>query len=179
MNIAVYCGSSAGNNEKYIEAAKQLGKWIGESGNTLVYGGANKGLMGAVADSALDNGGKVIGVLPDVPLIQARKHTGLTECINTSSMAERKSKMIELADAFIALPGGIGTLDVITEVLSLSSLDVVSDSIILFNTEGYYEPFRTVIRNIVESGFGRKEYFDGVLFSDDIEEIAGFLNGRK
>ncbi|MBQ4487367.1 MAG: TIGR00730 family Rossman fold protein [Oscillospiraceae bacterium] len=179
MNIAVYCGSSAGNNEKYIEAAKQLGKWIGESGNTLVYGGANKGLMGAVADSALDNGGKVIGVLPDVPLIQARKHTGLTECINTSSMAERKSKMIELADAFIALPGGIGTLDEITEVLSLSSLDVVSDSIILFNTEGYYEPFRTVIRNIVEIGFGRSEYFDGVLFSDDIEEIAFFLNSRK
>ncbi len=179
MNIAVYCGSSAGNNEKYIEAAKQLGKWIGESGNTLIYGGANKGLMGAVADSVLDNGGKVIGVLPDVPLIQARKHTGLTECINTSSMAERKSKMIELADAFIALPGGIGTLDEITEVLSLSSLDVVSGPIILFNTEGYYEPLRTVIRNIVESGFGRSEYFDGVLFSDDIEEIAVFLNSRK
>ncbi|MBP3280001.1 MAG: TIGR00730 family Rossman fold protein, partial [Butyrivibrio sp.] len=146
MNIAVYCGSSSGNNSKFMESAKYLGRWIGESGNTLVYGGACKGLMGALADAVLESGGKVIGVLPDVPRIQARKHTGLTECINTSSMAERKAKMIELADAFVALPGGIGTLDEITDVLSLSSLDVVKGPIVLFNTDGYYEPFRKVVR---------------------------------
>lgn len=179
MNIAVYCGSSSGNDEKYVDSAKELGRWIAQSGNTLVYGGANKGLMGAVADSVLEYGGKVIGVLPAVPQIQARKHTGLTECINTSSMAERKAKMIELADAFVALPGGIGTLDEITDVLSLSSLDVVMGPIVLFNTDGYYEPFRAVIRNIIESGFGRREYFERVLFSCDIDEIAGFLNGGK
>ncbi len=176
MNIAVYCGSSSGNDEKYTESAKMLGTWIGKSGNTLVYGGANRGLMGALADSVLENGGKVIGVLPDVARIQTRKHTGLTECINTTSMAERKAKMIELADAFVALPGGIGTLDEITDVLSLSSLDVVNGPIVLFNTYEYYEPFRAVIRKVIESGFGRPEYFERVLFSDDMDEIEGFLN---
>ena len=176
MNIAVYCGSSSGNDEKYIESAKRLGTWIGKSGNTLVYGGANKGLMGALADSVLENGGKVIGVLPNVPRILERKHMGLTECINTDTMAERKAKMIELADAFVALPGGIGTLDEITDVLSLSSLDVVDGPIVLFNTDEYYEPFRMVIRKILESGFGRPEYFEKVLFSDDMDEITKFLS---
>ncbi len=176
MNIAVYCGSSAGNDEKYVASAKKLGEWIGKSGNTLVYGGANKGLMGAIADAVLENGGKVIGVLPDVPLILARRHTGLTQCIETSSMAERKSKMIELSDAFVALPGGIGTLDEITEVLSLVSLDVVKGPVIFFNTDEYYEPVRMVIRHIIENGFGRQEYFKDVLFSEDMDEIAGFLN---
>lgn len=177
MNIAVYCGSSSGNDEKFIESAKQLGSWIGKSGNTLIYGGANKGLMGAIADSVLENGGQVTGVLPNVPQILARRHTGLTECIQTSSMAERKSKMIELADAFVALPGGIGTLDEISEVLSLASLDVISGPIVLYSVDGYYEPFRLVIRNIIESGFGREEYFKNMLFSDDLDEIGRFLNG--
>ncbi len=132
--------------------------------------------MGVLADSVLEKGGKVIGVLPDAPRILERKHTGLTECFHTSSMAERKSKMIELADAFIALPGGIGTLDEITDVLSLSRLDVITGPIVLFNTDEYYEPFRMVIRNIIENGFGRPEYFERVLFPDDINEIADFLN---
>ena len=176
MNIAVYCGSTAGNDEKYIEAAKTLGAWIGQNGNTLVYGGASKGLMGAVADSVLESGGKVIGVLPDVPRIIERKHQGLTECISTGSMAERKAKMIELADAFIALPGGIGTLDEVTDVLSLLSLDVVKGPIVLFNTKEYYEPFRAVVGKILESGFGRPEYFEKMSISDDMEEIATFLN---
>ena len=175
MNIAVYCGSSSGNNDHFKESAKKLGTWIGESGNSLVYGGANKGLMGVLADAVLESGGKVTGVLPDVPQIQARKHTGLTDYINTSSMAERKAKMIELADAFVALPGGIGTLDEVTDVLSLSSLDVVKGPIVLINTDGYYEPFRKVIRNIIENGFGRDEYFERLLISDDMDEIAGFL----
>ena len=91
-------------------------------------------------------------------------------------MAERKSKMIELADAFVALPGGIGTLDEITEVMSLSSLDIVGGKIILFNTDGYYDPLKKVLENIIDTGFGKKEYFEKVLFSDDMEEIARFLN---
>ena len=176
MNIVVYLGSSSGNNKHFEESARKLGTWIGENGHTLVYGGANRGLMGVLADSVLEKGGKVIGVLPDVERIQARKHTGLTECINTSSMAERKAKMIELADAFVALPGGIGTLDEITDVLSLSSLDVVNVPIVLFNTDDYYEPFREVLRKVIESGFGRPEYFERVLFSEDMDEITEFLS---
>lgn len=178
MNIVVYCGSSSGNNSAFLESAKTLGKWIGESGNTLVYGGASKGLMGAVSDATLEAGGKVIGVLPDVPQIQERRHQGLTQYIDTSSMAERKAKMIELADAFVALPGGIGTLDELTDVLSLSSLDITTCPIVLYDTDGYYQPFREIIRNIIENGFGRSEYFSRMLFSQDINEIAAFINGQ-
>lgn len=175
MNIVVYCGSSNGNDSKYIESAKALGKWIGESGNTLVYGGARMGLLGAVSDATLEAGGKVIGVLPDVPQIQARRHQGLTEYIDTASMAERKATMIELADAFVALPGGIGTLDELTDVMSLSSLDITTCPIVLFDTDGYYQPFRAVIRKIIEAGFGREEYFARMLFSEEIKEIAQFI----
>ena len=178
MNIVVYCGSSSGNDNKFTESAKALGKWIGESGNTLVYGGANRGLMGAISDAALEAGGKVIGVLPDVQRIQERRHQGLTQYIDTASMAERKAKMIELADAFVALPGGIGTLDELTDVMSLSSLDITECPIVLFNTDGYYQPLRAVLRNIVENGFGRSEYFSKVLVSEDMEEIAEFLSRR-
>ena len=175
MNIVVYCGSSSGNDNKFMESAKALGKWIGESGNTLVYGGANRGLMGALSDAGLEAGGKVIGVLPDVPQIQARRHRGLTEYIDTATMAERKAKMIELADAFVALPGGIGTLDELTDVMSLASLEITECPIVLFDTDGYYQPFRAVLRNIIENGFGRSEYFSNILFSEDIKEISKFL----
>ena len=94
-------------------------------------------------------------------------------------MAERKSKMIELADAFVALPGGIGTLDEITEVMSLSSLGIINAPIVFYNTDGYYEPFRAVIDNILNAEFGRKELFSDVLISGDLQEISGFLCGEK
>ena len=178
MNIVVYCGSSSGNDERFLESARTLGKWIGESGNTLVYGGASKGLMGAVSTSALNAGAEVIGVLPDVPMIQARRQQGLTKYIDTSSMAERKAKMIELADAFVALPGGIGTLDELTDVMSLSSLEITKCPIVLFDTNGYYQPFRAVIRNIVENGFGRDELFSNMLISEDMGEITKFILGK-
>ena len=179
MNIVVYCGSSSGIGNNYLESARILGKWIGESGNTLVYGGASKGLMGAVSDATLEAGGKVIGVLPNVPSIQARRHQGLTQYIDTASMAERKAKMIELADAFVALPGGIGTLDELTDVMSLSSLDITTCPVVLYDTDGYYQTFKAVISNIIENGFGRSEYFSRILFSDDIKEIASFIVGSS
>ena len=175
MNIVVYCGSSSGTKKEFAEAAKTLGKWIGESGNTLVYGGASQELMGVVSDATLEAGGKVIGVLPDVPQIQERRHQGLTQYIDTPTMAERKAKMIELADAFVALPGGIGTLDELTDVLSLSSLDITTCPIVLYDTDGYYQPFKAIIRNIIENGFGRSEYFSRMLVSDDIKKISEFI----
>ncbi len=175
MNIAVYCGSSNGNNPMFIESARTLGRWIGENGHTLVYGGASRGIMGAVADATLAAGGKVIGVLPKVILIQERKHPGLTECIQTETMAERKTKMIELADAFVALPGGIGTLDEITEVMCLASIGIKRSPVVLYDTAGYYQPLKAVMENIVDKDFGRKEYFSDVLISENINEIAAHL----
>ena len=178
MNIVVYCGSTSGNNPNFSEAAKALGKWIGENGHTLVYGGAGKGLMGDVSTSALEAGARVIGVLPDVPQIQARRQQGLTEYIETKTMAERKTRMIELADAFVALPGGIGTIDEITEAMALASLDITPCPIVLFDTDGYYKPFKEVIENIIDNGLGRREFFSQVLVSEDMDEITAFLTGK-
>ena len=177
MNICVYCGSSCGNKEVFINKAYELGHWIGSKGHTLVYGGSNTGLMGAVANGTLEKGGKVIGVVPNVPLIKERTHKGVTEIIETDTMAERKTKMIELSDAFIAQPGGVGTLDEITEILSLSSLSIVKGKIVFYNVNGYYDPMKTVIKNIVDNGFGEDKYFKPVLFSDCVEEIEKFLMG--
>lgn len=178
MNIAVYCGSGRGNDPAFAEAAKTLGRWMGENGHTLVYGGAGRGIMGVVSDAVLDAGGKVIGVLPKVLLIQERKHERLSEYIETDTMAERKTKMIELADAFVALPGGIGTLDEITEVMCLESLGIIDKPIVFFNAKGYYEPFRAVIGNMVSSEFSRDENFARVLISEDMAEIAKHLDKK-
>ncbi|MCR5768103.1 MAG: TIGR00730 family Rossman fold protein [Lachnospiraceae bacterium] len=179
MNIAVYCGSSSGNDPKYIEAARTLGRWIGENGHTLVYGGASKGLMGEIADAVLKAEGRVTGVLPRIMLIQERKHPGLTEYIETSSMAERKTRMIDLADAFVALPGGIGTLDEITEVMTLTSLGIIKGPIVLYDAAGYYQPLKALLDNIISKGFGRKEYFSDILISDDFAKIEKHLSSKS
>lgn len=178
MRIAVYCGSSAGGLEAYRSGAMELGKRIAEHGHELVYGGSNTGLMGAVADGALGAGGRVIGVQPNVPLIQSRKHPGLTENIETGTMAERRSRMIELADAYIALPGGIGTLDEISEVMVLQHLGIVDAPIIFVDTDGYYQPLRAVFEHMLQQGFCEKELFAKVLFSDKMDEIMAFAEQR-
>lgn len=151
---------------------------MGANGHTLVYGGSNTGLMGGVADGVLEAGGKVIGVVPDVPLIKSRTHTGITECIFTDTMAERKSKMIELAEGFIALPGGIGTFDELTEIISLGSLGIINGPIACFNVNGYYEPFKQVLKGVVMNGFGKPEFFDGILYSDDFDEIGRHFTSK-
>lgn len=179
MNITVYCGSSTGNDKIFVEGATALGTWIGKNGHTLVYGGSNTGLMGAVADATLKAGGKVIGVVPNVSEIQGRKHTGVTQLIETESMSDRRNKMIELGDVFVALPGGLGTLDEITEIMSLSSLNLIKSPVIFFNTKGYYDQIKVVFCNILNAGFGKLEYFDAALFSDDFEEIEKFIKEFK
>lgn len=118
MNITVYLGANAGNDPALAQATAELGRWIGESGNTLVYGGSASGLMGVLAKSVLGAGGKAIGVEPQFFIDEGYEFDGLTELIVTRDMSERKAKMIELGEAFIALPGGTGTLEEITEVMS-------------------------------------------------------------
>lgn len=177
MNITVYCGSSSEIGGNYIRDAAHLGEWIGRSGHTLVYGGSNTGLMGTIADAVLAAGGKVIGIQPNVPLIKRRKHTGLTEYILTETMGERKARMIELGDAFVALPGGIGTLDEISEVMALVTLQIVPGKIVFFNTDGYYETLKTVFDRMIEDKFAGTWQFEKVLFSNDLKEIENFLGG--
>ena len=122
MNITVYLGASEGSDPRLREAVEELGAWIGASGNALVYGGSKSGLMGAIADSVLKAGGEVTGVEPRFFVEHELQHNGLTRLIVTEDMTQRKSKMIELGDAFIAFPGGTGTLEEITEVMSKVSL---------------------------------------------------------
>ena len=172
MNIAVYCGSASGNRPSFTEGAKALGSWIAQNGHTLVYGG---GIYTSVVDAAKKVGGKVIGVIPDVKLIQERRHPGLTECIETKDMAERKQKMIELADAYVALPGGPGTLDEISEVICLARLGIENKACVLFDTDGYYQALKKIFEEMVEVGFSEKEDFKRVLVSADLDEIERFI----
>ena len=176
MRLAVYCGADFGNNPDYQNAAKELGHWIGESGHSLVYGGGESGLMGIVAREVQAQGREVIGVVPgDVPFIKDRPQPYVTELITTANMSERKQKMLELADGFIALPGGIGTLDEITEVITLTKIGVFQKPCILFNRNGFYEPLKTLFERMEEADFLYHENMKHVLFSDDVEEIGHFI----
>lgn len=175
MNIAVYCGSVSGNKEQFEKGARALGTWIGEHGHTLVYGGAQGGLMGIVADAVLEHGGTVTGVLPAVESIQKRRHPGLTAYIETKDIAERKAKMIELSDAYVALPGGPGTLDEITDVISLARLGIEDKPCVLLDIDGFYQPLKTVFDQMLEVGFAEKGDFRKVLISEDLGKIGVFL----
>lgn len=175
MRIAVYCGSSSGDKEEYVRNAEMLGRWIAGNGHTLVYGGASKGLMGAVADGALEKGGEVIGVLPDIPLIQERRKKGLSKYIEAEDITQRKNIMLSLADAYIALPGGAGTLDEVSDVMCLASLGLSRKPCIFFNVLGYYEPMREMVKKMTASGFMRAESCEALYFADSIEEIENII----
>lgn len=175
MNITVYLGANAGNDPALAQATAELGRWIGESGNTLVYGGSESGLMGVLAKSALAAGGKAIGVEPQFFIDEGYEFDGLTELIVTRDMSERKAKMIELGEAFIALPGGTGTLEEITEVMSKVSLRHLSAPCILYDLNGYYEPLRELLRRMIDAGLSSEERQRGIYFAADLDEIRAIL----
>lgn len=179
MKIAVYCGSTPGNDPAFVEAARALGEWMGQNGHELIFGGSKTGLMGAVADGVLSVGGAVTGVVPNVPAIRNRMHGSLTTLIETESMTARKTCMIQRAEAYLALPGGLGTLDEITEVLSLESLELVRGPILFYSVKGYYTPMKAVLDNILRNGFGRPEYFSRVFFPEDLSQVADALKEEK
>jgi len=135
--------------------------------------------MGVVAQSALDNGGKVVSVLPDIDFIKAGQMPGLTEYIYTADMAERKSVMISRSDAFIALPGGPGTLDEISDIFSLNRVGAINSPAILFDTDGYYQPLWDMLKLMRDCGFTRKNDFDKILVSENIDEIGRFIEESK
>lgn len=176
MKIAVYCGSGFGNEPIYTEGAKRLGKWIAEHKHTLVYGGGESGLMGVVAREVHEAGCTVIGVVPgDVEFIKDRPQPYVTELIIAENMSKRKETMLNLADTFIALPGGIGTLDEMSEAITLTKIGVFDKKCILFNQNGFYEPFRNMLQDMERAGFIETGTMEHVLFSADMEEIEKFL----
>jgi len=157
MNLCVFCGSSSGHNGVYSDAANDLAKLIGENNHALVYGGGNIGLMGVLADGVLLNGGKVTGVIPEFLVQKEVAHKNLTSLEVVSSMHERKQRMADISDAFIALPGGWGTLDELAEILTWHQLGLVKKPIGLLNTNSYFDFLIRQIELMVTEGFLPKE----------------------
>lgn len=176
MNITVYLGANEGNDPRLRKSVEELGTWIGSSGNALVYGGSKSGLMGAIADSVLQAGGKVTGIEPQFFIENELQHDGLTRLIVTKDMAERKAKMIELGNAFIAFPGGTGTLEEIAEVMSKVSLKHLDAPCILYNLDGYYDDLKALLLKMIDKGLSSKERQEGIYFADNLDEIKQILN---
>jgi len=157
MNITVYCGSSAGNNPKLPEDAKALGRLMAREGITLVYGGSSLGIMGAIADSVMLNGGEVIGVIPENLFAKEVAHKGITRLLVVKTMHERKHHMAELGDAFIALPGGYGTFEELFEIITWNQLKIIEKPVILLNSDGYYDKLVSFLDDAFAKGFIRPE----------------------
>lgn len=176
MNITVYLGANEGNDPFLKETVRELGAWIGTNGNTLVYGGSKSGLMGELAESVLQAGGKVIGVEPQFFIDAGFVYDEITELITTKDMSERKAKMIELGDVFIAFPGGTGTLEEITEVMSKVSLKHMDAPCILYNLNGYYDSMKQLLEHMIEMDLSSAEKQEGIYFAEDLEEIQRILD---
>ena len=175
MNITVYLGANEGNDPFLKEAVRELGTWIGISGNTLVYGGSKSGLMGELAESVLQAGGKVIGVEPQFFIDAGFLYEDVTNLIVTKDMSERKAKMIELGDAFIAFPGGTGTLEEIAEIMSKVSLGHLDAPCILYNLNGYYDSLRDLLRHMIEKDLSNEERHQEFYFAENLEQIKEIL----
>jgi len=153
MKICIFCGSSPGHNPLFAEAARDLGTQIAKEGHHLIYGGANIGLMGIVADAAMAAGGYVTGVIPGFLVEYEIAHRGISDLIVVNSMHERKKRMADLTDAFIALPGGWGTLEELAEMLTWNQLKVMRKPIGLLNTLNFYDPLLNSMQAMVREGF--------------------------
>jgi len=171
MKIAVFCGSSSGNDIAYTNATKKLGKFLAQNNIDVVYGGGNVGLMGAIADSVMENGGKVYGVIPEKLEKKELSHQNITELTVVSNMHERKALMEEMADAFIVLPGGAGTLEEIFEVWTWAQLGFHHKPCAFLNVNGYYNKLFELIDSMCEAQFLKSEYKDMLIITEDQEEL--------
>ncbi|MEH6798563.1 MAG: TIGR00730 family Rossman fold protein [Halopseudomonas sabulinigri] len=171
MRICLFCGSSAGNNPVYREAAIELGTALAKAGIGLVYGGAQVGLMGAVADAAMAAGGEVIGVIPRHLVERELAHDGLTELKEVGSMHERKAVMADLSDGFIALPGGVGTFEELFEVWTWGQLGHHQKPCALLNVGGYYDKLVTFLDHAMNEGFMKQPYREMLIVASDVESV--------
>jgi hypothetical protein len=171
QSLCVFCGSSSGVDPAYADAASELGRLLAKENITLVYGGACVGLMGAVADAVLMAGGKAVGVLPDFLRRKELAHPRLTELHIVSSMHERKARMAALADAFIAMPGGMGTLEEFCEIITWAQLGLHEKPCGLLNLQGYYDPLLTFVSRMSDEGFLKEKHKGLVLSSETAESL--------
>ena len=175
-SIAVFCGSGSGKNGSFLNVARKLGKALAEKDVHLVYGGAKIGLMGAVANGSLENGGTVIGVIPHFLKTKEVAHDQLSQLISVSSMHERKVKMYELADGFIILPGGFGTMEEFFEILSWAQLGLHQKPIGVLNVDGYYDHLWQLFDHMLSEQLIRPSNLDMILQSTQIEDLLERMN---
>lgn len=178
-SITVFCGSSFGSEEIYKEQAYLLGKTLAKENIQLIYGGANVGLMGSVADGTIQNGGKAIGVLPHFLQSKEIAHTNLTELILVETMHERKTKMNELSDGVIVLPGGYGTLEEFFEMITWAQLGLHKKPIAILNIYGFYDDLIKLVQTMVDKGFLKQINQEMLLVSDTIEELLEKMRNYK
>jgi uncharacterized protein (TIGR00730 family) len=169
--ITVFCGSSVGNEKIFEEQAYLLGKTLAILKIGVVYGGAKVGLMGAVANGTLENGGEVVGILPHFLAAKEIAHDRLTKLILVETMHERKTRMNDLSDGVIALPGGFGTMEEFFEMLTWAQLGLHKKPVALLNLNGFYDPLITLLQTMVDQGFLKKENQDMLLWSDNIGDL--------
>lgn len=174
-SVCVYCGSSHGVRPSFDEAATRLGQQLAAAGIRLVYGGGAVGLMGVVAQSVLDSGGQVTGIIPDFLDRAEVGKTDLTELIKTETMHDRKAIMAERSDGFVVLPGGLGTLDETFEILTWKQLQLHNKPIVLVNVEGYWDHFVHLVEHQVREGFVRERYLQFFRVVDTVEEVVPAL----
>jgi len=175
----VYCGSNPGSNPAFRLAAEVLGRTLAQAACTMIYGGSHNGLMGVVANAALEAGGKVIGVIPDALASREIIHRGLSELQIVKSMHERKARMNDLAEAFVALPGGIGTLDEIVEMFTWTQLGIHSKPCAFLNIDGYYDSLLAFMGTMVAQGFLRQAQFDQLVVVERVEELLPRLTAAR
>lgn len=177
--IAVFCGSSIGFDKEISEQTKLLAQAFVENKIDLVYGGTNVGLMGILANTVLEGNGKAIGVIPDFIQEFKLSHNNLTELIVVKTMHERKAKMSELADGFIALPGGFGTMEELFEVLTMSQLDLHHKPVALLNINGFYDSLLEMLKKMEKLGFLQQINLDLLIVSDDYEDLLERMQNYK
>ena len=179
MNIkrlAVYCGSAAGSDPRFADAAREMGEAIVERGLELVYGGGRLGLMGIIADTVINAGGTAYGVIPRALVDKEVAHTGLTDLYTVTTMHERKAKMTELCDAFVCLPGGIGTLDELYEAWTWNALGYHAQPFALLNTAGFWTPFVEFMVHVSESGFLSKKRLGQMIVAETPHDAINLLD---
>jgi len=175
--VAVFTGSTMGDDPRYAAAATEVGRHLATAGIGVVYGRAHVGLMGLVADAALEAGGEVIGVIPRALHERELAHQGLTELVTTSTMHERKAEMASRADAFVALPGGAGTLEEIFEAWTWQQLGYHDKPVAFLDTAGYWRPLLDALAGMTDAGFVRRPALDALLVADRPEQLLPLLRG--
>ncbi|MBL7725838.1 MAG: TIGR00730 family Rossman fold protein [Chitinophagaceae bacterium] len=175
QSLAVFCGSKNGNNPLFVKQATELGKLMAENNITLVYGGGSAGIMGTIADSVMENGGKVTGIIPKLLLEWEVQHRGITELIICDDMHVRKRKLYSLCDAALILPGGFGTLDELFEIVTWNQLTIHDKHIYILNSGGFYDHLIQHIDKMKEEGFLYEEAIKRITVIDDPSALLQFL----